>query len=673
MIEPMKKYSFLVYHKEYIDFLKGIQNLGVLHVIEKESGEIEDEETRVRYQHINELTHAIKFLSNREVTSKPNKKETDGLVILSELKKLQEDQESNQQRLTQYKKEKLLLEPWGNFNWESIEKLKEAGYKTNFYICPSRNFNPEWEETYTISRINELSGQVYFVIIEKTDTPVEIDAENIRLPETSLLQLNKSIKETDGILEKTEDLFNDFASQYLKLLIDTKEKLSAELKFDRVVLSAQKEAEDKLMFLEGWVPDEKEKEIKDFLDEQGIYYLSSKPVPTENVPIKLKNNKFSKLFEPIGELYTMPDYKELDLTPFFAPFFMMFFGFCLGDAGYGLLILIAAIILSFKVKPPMRSIITLGIFLGAATVFMGIVGGTFFGINLIDSGYTITAKTLETLKISGVPHHIINQLSVLANTHIDKQASFLSQVKSVIGEPALKMYRSQILHFVESDYPILNSIRFLMLNTDQLMLLSFAVGFVQTIFGMGIKAANKAKQFGFVHALSIIGWIVVILGGVILYGLKRFDVITPSQFKFSFIIIAVIGGFFIFFLNSPGKNPFLNFGLGIWDTYGTASGLLGDLLSYVRLFALGISSAVLGNVFNQLAFSLSPDIIVVGQLVTLLILLFGHSLNLFMSALGSFVHPLRLTFVEFYKNAGFAGGGRKYDPFRNAINTQYSE
>jgi len=78
----------------------------------------------------------------------------------------------------------------------------------------------------------------------------------------------------------------------------------------------------------------------------------------------------------------------------------------------------------------------------------------------------------------------------------------------------------------------------------------------------------------------------------------------------------------------------------------------------------------LGNVFNQLAFSLSPDIIVVGQLVTLIILLFGHSLNLFMAALGAFVHPLRLTFVEFYKNAGFAGGGKKYDPFRNAVNTQ---
>jgi V/A-type H+-transporting ATPase subunit I len=152
--------------------------------------------------------------------------------------------------------------------------------------------------------------------------------------------------------------------------------------------------------------------------------------------------------------------------------------------------------------------------------------------------------------------------------------------------------------------------------------------------------------------------------------LKQTEKISPEQFKLYLIIAGSIGGFFIFFMNSPGKNPFLNLGLGIWDTYGMASGLLGDLLSYVRLFALGISSAVLGNVFNQLAFSLSPDIIVVRQLVILLILLFGHGLNFFMSALGSFVHPLRLTFVEFYKNAGFSGGGKKYDPFRRALNIE---
>ena len=94
------------------------------------------------------------------------------------------------------------------------------------------------------------------------------------------------------------------------------------------------------------------------------------------------------------------------------------------------------------------------------------------------------------------------------------------------------------------------------------------------------------------------------------------------------------------------------------------SGLLGYVLSYIRLFALGICSGVMGFVFNDLAMQLSPDIPVVGQLVMLMILLAGHSLNIFMSALGSFVHPMRLTFVEFYKNAGFEGGGKKYRPLK---------
>ena len=94
-----------------------------------------------------------------------------------------------------------------------------------------------------------------------------------------------------------------------------------------------------------------------------------------------------------------------------------------------------------------------------------------------------------------------------------------------------------------------------------------------------------------------------------------------------------------------------------------ATGLMGDVLSYIRLFALGLSSAVLGSVFNQMAMQVGETGII-GKFFMILILLFGHSLNLALSCLGSFVHPLRLTFVEFYKNSGFAGGGNKYKPFK---------
>jgi V/A-type H+-transporting ATPase subunit I len=105
-------------------------------------------------------------------------------------------------------------------------------------------------------------------------------------------------------------------------------------------------------------------------------------------------------------------------------------------------------------------------------------------------------------------------------------------------------------------------------------------------------------------------------------------------------------------------------GSGLFGLYTKASGLMGDLLSYIRLFALGISGSVMALVFNQLAVGFAPDIIIVKQLVMIAILLFGHGINIFMNTLGALIHPMRLTFVEFYNNAGFEGGGKAYEPFR---------
>ncbi len=603
MIAPMKKYSFLIYHKEYIEFLNRLQELGILHVIEKESGELEDEHLREQYHQVSQLNAAIKSLTRRDIVpSEENKVRSDGMIILNEIITVQNNIELNIQQLSTIDKDISILEPWGDFRPENIRRLKNHGLVVRFFIAASSKFDPEWENAYTLEILNHLSGQMYFVIITRDSEPIEIDAEEIRLPEKSLSDL---VEERNGIREiinKADEVLDRYAARYIPLLSETRNKIVENISYQKVVLSTTKEAEEKVMLLEGWVPAEIENRLTDFLDNAGIYYMKSLPSADDKVPIKLKNSKFSRLFEPIGELYTLPDYKELDLTPFFAPFFMMFFGFCLGDVGYGLLILVAAIIFRSRVKEPMKSILTLGIFLGIATIIMGTVSGTLFGINLI-----------------------------------------------------------------KADWPWLSGLKHIMLDYNKLMLLSFALGYIQTVFGMFLKAINVARIYGFKQALSNIGWIIVVLGGAIFLGLNKLLGVPFHDMLIPVVIAGSVAGVLIFLLNSPGKNVFLNFGLGIWDTYGMASGLLGDLLSYVRLFALGISSAVLGNVFNQLAFSLSPEIPVIGQLVTLLILLFGHSLNLFMSALGSFVHPLRLTFVEFYRNAGFSGGGKKYNPFRKYI------
>ena len=130
-------------------------------------------------------------------------------------------------------------------------------------------------------------------------------------------------------------------------------------------------------------------------------------------------------------------------------------------------------------------------------------------------------------------------------------------------------------------------------------------------------------------------------------------------------VILGVAAAMIFLYNSPGKNIFLNIGLGLWDSYNMATGLLGDVLSYVRLFALGLSGGILAGVFNSLAVGMSPDNVIAGPIVMVLIFVIGHAINIFMNVLGAMVHPMRLTFVEFFKNSGYEGGGKEYKPFKN--------
>lgn len=191
-------------------------------------------------------------------------------------------------------------------------------------------------------------------------------------------------------------------------------------------------------------------------------------------------------------------------------------------------------------------------------------------------------------------------------------------------------------------------------------MLSLVLGVIQILFGMCMKVANRIKHLGFVYALSTIGWVILLVSFIASALLKDF----MPMFGTLHLIFLILAAVLIFFFNSPGKNLFMNFGLGLWDSYNMATGLLGDILSYVRLFALGLSGGILASVFNSLATGMSPKNAVVGPLVTILIFLIGHAINIFMNVLGAIVHPVRLTFVEFYKNAEFEGGGKKYNPFR---------
>jgi len=594
MIVPMHKYTFMVFHKEYRNFLEELQQLGVLHVVEKD---IEATyEIKNKCLQINKFDETIQFLKKRDTIQNMDTTDSDGISIVNYIVEKQKELEALDLKLEDAKKKQLKAQPWGDFSPVIIRNLEEEKVHIHFFIASKKKYINLAKTELPFELISEHGNQIYFILIQKGNKEVEIDAEEVKPPTMSYLKIEKEIAEIKGKIEEINESIDEYAGNSIPLLEKNKKGIVVSMEFENVILNTSVEAEKKLMILEGWVPKPVKIKLDDFLEKGDVLFFSEKATPGDKIPVLLKNNRFSKLFEPIGSMFSLPAYSELDLTVFFAPFFMLFFGFCLGDAGYGLLFIVGAGLYKFKAKKEFKPYLTLIQLLGLATIIFGAISGTFFGINLIEA------------KISWT-----------------------------------------------------NNLKGLFLNPDKMFNLALVLGAVQIIFGLFIRAANQIKQFGFSYSLATFGWLIVILGSVTYTILTSIEII--QQNKTILYIIFSIGGIFILFFSDPKINIFSRIGKGIWDVYSTVTGIFGDLLSYIRLFALGLSSAILGFVINDIALQILGSSKILGPLFFAIFLLLGHTLNILISSLGSFVHPMRLTFVEFYKSAGFMGGGREYKPF----------
>lgn len=605
MVTKMKKLTFLIYHKDYEQFLHDLRELGVVHVVENKLNKDQSDQLEKLNMQWKQLAEAKKLLEkyrDKKNSVPENPVSIDkGYQLPQEIEKIQAEGATLMQQLQISKKERETLAPWGNFDPENIARLEKAGYHVRFFVVPKRDYNPEWEVLYNAVVINTRNSKTYFITITKEENvEQQLNLEVIKMPEISLNQLNRLIDALTEKLKKNEEKLKKLTAD-LPSLQAAINKLESDIRYTCVKVSADRVTENKIMLLQGWVPEPTEQEVHRYLESKNVYYEIEDPQPEDDVPIQLSNKKFAKLFEPITEMYMLPNYNELDLTPFFAPFYMIFFGLSLGDIGYGLFLFFVATIVKIIKKASLgktfKNILTLVQILGASGFFCGLLTGGFFGFNVYD-----------------------------------------------IDSPFIATLQEKIF-----------------LDNNQMFVLSLVLGVVQILFGMFLKIINRNKQFGFKYALSTVGWLVLLLSIAV-------AVLLPEYFPlFGTVhtIIASVAGVLIFFFNSPGKNPLINLGLGLWDTYNMATGLLGDVLSYVRLFALGLSGSILASVFNSLAIGMSPDNnAVIGAIVTVLIFVVGHGLTIFMNTLGAIVHPMRLTFVEFYKNAEFKGGGKKYNPFK---------
>ena len=607
MITKMKKLTFLVYHKEYEEFLNSLRELGVVHIVEKQQGAADNTELQENIRLFNRLAATLKLLQNQKheknaVIATEGGTATRGMQVLDEVDALQTEHGKLSQQLQSYAKEKEVLEVWGNFEPTGIQKLKDAGYIIGFYSCSEGNYKEEWETEYNAMIVNRISSKVFFVTVTKAGQEVDLDVEQAKLPAYSLSRLEALYDTTEQAIEGNEKKLVALSETDIPSLKAALKELQSQIEFSKVVLSSEQTAGDKLMLIEGWAPAYSKVEIEAYLNDAHVYYEITDPTPGDNVPIRLNNKGFFAWFEPICKLYMLPKYNELDLTPFFAPFFMVFFGLCLGDSGYGLFLFLGATayrLLAKKVTPSMKSIISLIQVLSASTFFCGLLTGTFFGANIYDL-----------------------------------------------------------------DWPIVQRLKHaVLMDNNDMFRLSLILGVIQILFGMVLKAVNQTIQFGFKYAIATIGWIILLVSTAVSALFASSELLSMGGTAYK--VVLCISGAMIFLFNTPGKNIFMNIGLGLWDSYNMVTGLLGDVLSYVRLFALGLSGGILAGVFNSLAVGMSPDNVIAGPIVMVLIFVIGHAINMFMNVLGAMVHPMRLTFVEFFKNSGYEGGGKEYKPFKN--------
>ena len=580
MITQMKKYTFLVFHREYEAFLEQLREAGVVHVTEKAVGMAEDEQLQ-------------QLLTETDKTRK--------LIAQGAPDQLLQEKAALEQRIAATKKEADKMAVWGDFSAERIEDLKKAGYTLRYFTCSKKSFQEEWGIV-----VAEQGGTVYFVQVNN-DGEVPEACQEQQLNAKSSADLMKDVEGLTGLLVAQNARIELWAKENIPALEAKLVELKQQVDWQRVTLNTDSEADGSLKILEGFCPADQAPALNELLEKQEVYYQEEDPAVEDSTPIKLRNNRFTRLFESLTGMYGWPNYNEYDPTPILAPFFLLFFAMCMGDCGYGIMLIIIGLLIAKKklniaMFEGLGPIITV---LGVGTMVVGFFLGTFMGMDLYAAEWVPDA------------------------------------LKSVI---------------------IKGNVEVAGMSYDIQMVLALCIGVFHICLAMVVKAICSTQQLGFKENIANWSWTLLIVGGLIV-SILGMTVLPQEVFKWTIIAVAVVSALGIYVFNTPGRNPLINIGSGLWDTYNMATGILGDVLSYIRLYALGLAGGKLGEAFNTLGDMVLGDSIV-SWIPFVLIFAMGHVLNLAMSALGAFVHPLRLTFVEYFKNAGYEGKGVLYQPFK---------
>ncbi len=618
MIVPMKKISIFVKTADKTNALMTLRELGVLHINEK-SGKSEkldslitQKDELVKIIDRVELTFnsAVKNVTHRvEEKIRYNEVMQKRVVVLSII----DEEESIKMQNINLQMEIDRISEWGDFNPKIIQKLQsDYGLSIKLYSLAKKSLSKIDEKTQYLI-LKDQGKQVKIAVIGGI-LPENDEFISFGLPEYGIIDCQRVIDENLARKEEITATFYD-EIRYLSAYKEVLKLINEEIIFETVKHSM--DSNGTVSWITGFIPEESSDAVRSRAKSDNWGLLIDDVTEEDPVPTKLKNNKFVRIIQPVFDILgTVPGYREYDVSMFFLLFFAIFFAMIVGDAGYGLIFLGGAIGLHVGIKKLTEPVKLLYV-LSSVTIIWGTLTGTWFG----------SSSLLETIPL--LKGLVIPQISTF--TELFEGVSVKDSQNSVI-------------------------------------FISFLLGICQLSLACII---NFFRQFPERKAFAQLGWLLMIVG---LYFLVLTLVLSYAFPSWGMYLIVIGFITFVLFYEQKEGQSFakgLLKGLGgLFNTFLDAISGFSNIISYIRLFAVGMASVAISSSFNSMAEPMFGGWTIPAAII---ILLLGHGLNLVMGLLSVVVHGVRLNMLEFSGQLGMEWTGIKYEPFKENLEASIRE
>lgn len=628
MIIPVKRLSLVAHKADEADILKALQRLNAVEVIPdgEATGQANAlDEAEARVQRLSAAMAAVRpFAAKRSMLS-PLPGTSVGKIVdtlptamqySEEIEALQREISGTRAKIDKNLGMLELLEPWLAFpaDMQSYRNAKSVRYFTGMLAAADYARLAELGDAVEYQAFGDGANMPVLVACRPDDAKaVASFLKNLSWTDVAFPKLSGTPAEArSALLAENESLEKQLAEleaqlaekgSYGELLGGAYD--AAVIERDRAFAAAELARSAATFELEGWVPENRiadvEQAISGITDAYCLFIRE--PAEDEVPPSVVKNNRFVTPFEVVTDLYSRPDPRGMDPTPYMAIPYIILFGMMLSDSGYGLLLTIGCA-LFLKLKKPtggmMGGLARVLFWGGISTMVWGVLVGTFFGLDF------------------------------------------------------------DVLFGTENVFPLILDP---MTDPIGMLILCFGLGVVHILFGYGLRVKESFAQGDWQGAVfDTLSWIFIIVGLLAWLG---GPMIGLDFLYYPGLGLAALGALLILLFKGRGKrNPLKRTISGLGELYNISS-VLSDILSYARLFALGIATGVIASVFNDICAMLmgSPNIIlkILGVLIACALLVALHLFNLAINTLGAFVHCARLQYVEFYGKF-YEAGGRAFRP-----------